>query len=797
MSTIWGAALLSPPFTTLSYLTPGCFSETELQPGMRFLAPVANSLRVVMLLQACDGDTEQICDAKGAPVVLKPLLWPLERTPLLGQEYLDMIKQLALRQMKTPGQILGALLPLPLRSAQVRLASPLKGRTRTFKPKEIAQLPEDDLADLAASWRDGLLRVDEASIRSQEVAVVVKDPPWPVRPAATAQIAVLEYLWERGSAPRKTLLADLGESARGALNRCIELGLVRLTRAEAPSLEEDALEDTASGREFDFTSEQLQALDGPEGLTRALESDAGETRLLFGVTGSGKTAVYLELARRCLQMGRSVYLLAPEIALAQNLLRAVRLRFPGLGDNLHFYHGNIPPNERARLFRQAARSNGASLVVGTRSALFLPARSPGCVILDEEHDSSFKQDERLNYQAKEVAYFLMHRHKGLLLLGSATPDVKTFYAAEQGHAPSLNMKQRISECGLPDIDLVDIRSLSPTEHLLAPETLKALSETVEQGDQAIIMLNRRGYSPLMYCLDCGQVAKCPNCEIGLTYHKGRERLVCHYCGESRPFPIICSGCGGANYLPMGEGTERLEETLAATLPPETGVLRLDRDSTRRLGRMEEILESFARQEAQVLVGTQMLSKGHHFPGVTRVIVADGDLGLNLPDYRATERTFQLLVQVAGRAGRGERPGRVLIQTRDVAHPCWQYVRTCDYEGFYKNELELRRKRKYPPFIKLALIRLNYPFTWDPGSRALSEAGKALREAGREHGVMVLGPAPAPLKMLRGRRRFHCLLKGGDWQNIRQVFAAVAKNLEPYTSGGDLRLSLDLDPVDML
>ena len=337
-------------------------------------------------------------------------------------------------------------------------------------------------------------------------------------------------------------------------------------------------------------------------------------------------------------------LLAPEVALALKLRRDASLALPDVP--LYFFHGYQSAALREKTFRELAKRREPCLVVGTRSALFLPLPSLGAVVLDEEHDSSFKQDEGLTYQAKEVAWFRIAQAKGLLVLGSATPDLKTFYAVREAKIPVSTLPARVGGGTLPSIRLVDIRSMNCVESILAPETLSALKQTVEQGDQAVILLNRRGYAPLMYCIDCGKVARCPHCDIGLTYHKGRERLVCHYCGYSVPFPSPCPSCKGLHFHPMGQGTERVEEYIGTLLPPGGRVLRLDRDSTRRPGRMEEILESFARQEAQVLVGTQMLSKGHHFPHVTLAVVADGDIGLNLPDYRAAERTFQLLVQLS-------------------------------------------------------------------------------------------------------------------------------------------------------
>jgi len=275
------------------------------------------------------------------------------------------------------------------------------------------------------------------------------------------------------------------------------------------------------------------------------------------------------------------------------------------------------------------------------------------------------------------------------VLGSATPDVKTFQAAKSGAIPVSTLRERVGNAMLPEVELVDISTLNDANKPLAPRTEEALKETVERGDQAIVMLNRRGYAPLMYCLDCTETVRCPECEVGMTYHKGRERVICHYCGTSYAYPLLCAKCGGSNFIPMGEGTERLEEYIDGILPEGTRVLRLDRDATRRQERLEEILGAFGKGEAQVLVGTQMISKGHHFPKVTLVVVSDGDLGLNLPDYRSGERTFQLLVQVAGRAGRGESPGKVFIQTRNPKHPIWNEVLSGDYQAFFEREIGRR------------------------------------------------------------------------------------------------------------
>lgn len=792
MSRLITVALMSPPYASLSYSLPAWLPPHVWQAGTRCAVPLGKGgmLRVGMIMDAA---------SPPAPgVVLKDALLPLERRPLLTEEYLEMVRQLALRHMTTPGNILGSLLPAGLRTTRIRLRRFGNGKPRTMQLRDVARMTDTERQAFGADWTAGQVEVLDAAFdpQEQELCVLQADPPWPVRPSARRQIELLEHLLEHGAVSRANLLRALGSGVTQTLNTLAERGLVAVGRAQdmavpdacsGTTLPEQGDVSLATG--FTLTQPQQEATDA---FVAALDSAYPETRLLYGITGSGKTAVYLELAVQTLRKGRSAMLLAPEVALACKLERAVRDHVGG--PDCFFFHGYQSASEREATFRALAERETPCIVVGTRSALFLPVPALGTIVLDEEHDASFKQDEGLVYQAKEVAHFRMQQNKGVLVLGSATPDVKTFYASRNGHIPMQHLGERVGGGTLPQVELVDIKGLSPTDGLLAPVSLKRLNEVVSRGEQAVILLNRRGYAPLMYCLDCGTVARCPHCEIGLTYHKGRERLVCHYCGYSTPYPVPCASCKGLHNLPMGEGTEKLEEGLIHQLPPGTNVLRLDRDSTRRPGRMEEILDAFARQEAQVLVGTQMLSKGHHFPNVTLAIVADGDMGLNMPDYRAAERTFQLLVQASGRAGRGDKPGQVLIQTRDPAHYCWEFVRSADYEGFYEEEITRRERRRYPPFIRLALVRASFPIDWSPGTEWIETLTSVAREAGRGLGVQVLGHTPSPLPLLRGRKRFQWALKAKDWTSVRAVFHAM-RTAAPRD--GTLRLGLDIDPVNMM
>ena len=781
--------LLSPPYSVLTYALPLYLPLEAWKEGMRVAVPLGKGTRTAVILSIYTKREGSL-----PPDGLKNLLWPLERDALLSLTYIDLVRQLALRQSVPLGRILGTVLPAPLRTGKSRIRFLNGGTGRDFAPLGMAELDAATLASCADAWMCGnavcLGAVDDPL--ENETCSLAQDPPWPVRPRAARQIEVLEYLYSHGSVSRRRLVEDLGPQGATALTLLAERGLVLIAAAVSPPvILEDSVGTVSLSMPFSLTVEQQTALDA---FISCLETGEAATHLLHGVTGSGKSIVYMALALACLERGRSVMLLAPEVALAHKLFADVKQHLPDAP--VYFYHGYQTATARDHVFRSVAERKSACLVVGTRSALFLPTANLGAIVMDEEHDASFKQDEGLPYQAKEVAWYRVSREKALLVLGSATPDVKTYHAAITGGIPLHGLPHRVGGGTTPSIRLVSMsKGLGASQDgVLAQESLDALVACVERGDQGVILLNRRGYAPLMYCLDCSNVLQCPQCSISLTFHKGRERAVCHYCGHSQPYPTPCPSCNGMHFLPMGEGTEQLEESLVPRLPSGTRILRLDRDSTRRPGMVESILNAFARGEAQVLVGTQMLSKGHHFPNVTLVVAADADIGLNLPDYRAAERTFQLLVQASGRSGRGEKAGEVIIQTRDPQHYCWEFVTTGDYAGFYAQEIARRERRKYPPFVCLALLRMSFANNSPKGETLMGEVAQAVRLRARETGLTVLGPAPAPLSILRGMRRFHCLIKADNWGAVRDLYALAQKKAGRSDM---LRLSLDIDPVNML
>jgi len=790
-------ALLEPPYMDLTYTLPPGFPEDFWKPGLRCAVPVGTGpLRPAIVRRLTD---EVPVNAKGRPFVLKAICWPLEDRPLLSGAVFAMLEDLASRQCAPCGQTVALLVPF-LKDLKVSLHRPgasageSQGSARTVPLSRIRQASPEERLAWARELAEGSARMlpPRKDPALNERCVLAVDPPWPVRPSARLQIKCLEHLAFHGPCNRRQLAREIGAAGSAVIAKLLAQGAIAIERDEEDepgfAVNEALLAPEALG--FELNADQRHAVADVADL---LERGEAAHRLLYGVTGSGKTAVYLELARRCLALGRSVLLLAPEVALAHKLRRDAAQALPGTEPVL--YHGYQYPTRREAIFRSLAASRGPCLAVGTRSALFLPLPRLGLVVLDEEHDASFKQDEGLPYQAKELAWFRAGREKAVLVLGSATPDLKTWHAVQNQALPVLELPRRVTGRELPPIELVDIsrlRQLGQEDASgLAPRSIEALEDAVERGEQAMVLLNRRGFAHHVYCQGCRETLACPNCAVGLSYHRGEGRLLCHYCGWSMPFPAPCPKCSGMDYLPVGDGTEKLADWLSARLSQP--VLRLDRDSTRRPGAVEDLLARFARGEAPVMVGTQMLSKGHHFPDVTLAVVADGDLGLSIPDYRAAESTFQLLVQSAGRAGRGDKPGRVLIQTRDVGHYCWQYVAKSDYEGFYREEIARRQRYGYPPFVRLAMIRFSYERESQAGEEAMQEACAFLKREARTLQVRLLGPVPSPIPWLSGRKRWHCLIKAQDWQIARRLYCAVLARPE----AAKLRIQLDLDPMSML
>jgi len=529
--------------------------------------------------------------------------------------------------------------------------------------------------------------------------------------------------------------------------------------------------------------------------------------LLHGVTGSGKTEVYFRAAELAMAMGKQVIVIVPEIALSLYMEGLFRSR---LDARVAGYHSGLSPGERYDQWVQMA-SGAVDLVVGARSALFAPLPSLGLIIVDEEHDDAYKQDAGPRYQARDVAVVRARTENIPVLLGSGTPSVQSYRNSQTGRYHLLSMPSRVENRSLPAVEVVDMKrdeNGDTTSGLISARLLDAIKENLESGNQAILFLNRRGFHRLFLCTGCGQAMRCPNCDVSLIHHRSQGRLCCHYCGYHAEVPPpfgpedrrICPQCGEARLRPYGFGTERMEAELTGRFP-DARFGRLDADTMRRKGQAFEILKRFNEREIDVLVGTQMITKGYDFPNVTLVGVIAADLSLGFPDYSAAERTFQLLSQVAGRAGRGDQPGRVLIQTFNPEHYAIRAATAHDYSSFFKAEIGLRELLGYPPFLYLACVRIEGKKE-NTTAGVAREFGDALRHIlcrwtrrGKE--IQVLGPAEAPISKLKGKHRWQILIKCKS-ASLRSLFLQAVDRLRrtSYRSRG-VQIILDVDPQQMI
>jgi primosomal protein N' (replication factor Y) len=600
---------------------------------------------------------------------------------------------------------------------------------------------------------------------------------------------VLRLLREAGG---EMILPDLlrGSGAtRGALRSLERLGLVEVVASESPRRPLSLDLPPVPPVSLDATPDQGTAI---ESIGSALRAGRFATVLLHGVTGSGKTEVYLRAIETTIALGRKAIYLVPEIGLTPLLARRLRARF---GEVLALLHSGLSEGERYDEWRRI-RDGRVDVVLGARSAVFAPLPDVGMIVVDEEHDASYKQDEYPRYNGRDLAILRAKMAGGVVVLGSATPSMESYWRATRGAYRLLRLPARIGSAGMPPVEVVDMRREFEEvgrEQVLSRRLLRALGERLERGEQSLVLLNRRGFSTFALCRSCGEQVGCRRCSIALTLHLRDKRLRCHYCGESRRVPEACPACGSAHMHFGGTGTERLEATLRAAFP-KARIERMDRDTVGGRGTVEGILTRVERGEIDVLLGTQMIAKGHDFPNVTLVGVLAADALLGMPDFRAGERTFQLLAQVAGRSGRGERGGEVIVQAYYADHHAIRSACAHDFEGFAGKELAYRRALNYPPYSALALVLVR-DRVFDRARASAGGVAAILRDL-KAPGLQVLGPAPAPLERLRGEYRVQVLVKASDRRAMQAALGAMLEGLDRRAVRVE-DLVIDVDPLSTL
>lgn len=645
-------------------------------------------------------------------------------------------------------------------------------------------------AEILACETGAKRKIADKSHRMVELAVNTEDAyalTEPKRRSAPARYEVVNFLATAGRTPAAEVSYYTGASAR-TLKTMEKAGLIAFSEEE--ELRVPSLDDVEPGPEIVLNEEQQRAFEEILGRVQAAKPSV---TLLHGVTGSGKTQVYLRLVQETLALGKTAMVLVPEIVLTPQMMRKFSSYF---GSRVAMLHSSLKMTERYDQWKRIRRGE-VDVVLGTRSALFAPLKNLGLIIMDEEQEGSYQSENVPRYDAREVAKYLCVREKAALVFGSATPTVETAWAAEQGSYQKALLRRRYNENALPEVLIADLRQeiLNGNPGLISTPLRQELEKNLAAGEQSILFLNRRGSSRMLLCGECGYVPQCPRCSTAMTYHSANGRLMCHYCGHSEPAADTCPECGGW-MKHVGAGTQKVEEDLRE-LFPEAGILRMDADTT--AGGHEEILQTFERERVPILLGTQMVAKGLDFENVTLVGVLSADISLYVDNYRAAERTFSLLTQVVGRAGRGGKTGRAVIQTYTPGNDVIRCAARQDYDAFYESEIRMRRLRRYPPFADLFTVTVSGT---EEGRvlRATVSVRETLRQLCRRPELAagepeVLGPAPAPVVKVNNRFRYRCTLVGKNDKATREMLAWLQKDFAKDSANRGMNLFVDHNAAD--
>ena len=779
-----------------SYKIPEEF-EGMLEVGMRVHVPFGKANR---LIQGIVLGIEQETDAEVADEDLKEIAEVLDFSPVLTEEQLWLAEELRKSVFSYKISILKAMLPGFLNSSYDKILYPLEGlgqkdRDRLFGSQDslaFSSLNLEKQAEMMRLTRKGLLKleyqaVDQKKVKMQSWVEVNLDKleKLEISNRAKKKLELREYLL----AHLETVpLADLLEHySREQINFFVEHGAITIVQKEVQR-SAAYFEGIESNQALELNPEQKQACEAVVGAIGKKHPPF----LLQGITGSGKTEVYLQIIQGALDMGKTAIVLVPEISLTPQMTERFIARF---GEQVAILHSGLSNGEKYDEWRKVERGE-AQVVVGARSAIFAPLKDLGVIIIDEEHEASYKQDSNPRYHARDVAILRVQYNRAALVLGSATPSLESRARAGKGVYQHLRLTKRANPlASVPEVQLIDFRDYIGQNETsnFTPPLIEAIQDRLAKKEQVVLMLNRRGYSSFVMCRECGTVDTCPNCDISLTLHMDTKTMNCHYCGFSKEIPHVCPNCQSRSIRYYGTGTQKAYDELAE-LFPEARILRMDVDTTRKKGSHQALLEQFGKGEADILLGTQMIAKGLDFPNVTLVGVLNADTALNLPDFRSSERTFQLLTQVAGRAGRAEKAGQVLIQSYNPNHYAIRFAKEQDYEGFYTYEMGIRRQLGYPPYYFTIGITLSHKKEEEVLRRAY-EVTEILR-SGLSDASIILGPTPKPIARTHNLYHYQILIKYRLEDELASTLNRVLA-LTQERENSELRLSIDHEPQQFL
>ncbi|MGD8615851.1 MAG: primosomal protein N' [Gammaproteobacteria bacterium] len=723
-------AVPSPLYRSFDYRLPADTGGIRPRPGMRVLVPFGRRQVVGVILDARE-------HTRVASSRLKTVEGILDTEPVLSQELMELLTRAARYYQHPVGEVFTAALPVLLRrpgpgGGADRRVWTLTEAGKALTPKSLARAPR----------------------QARVVTQLAAHPEGLQRASLSVPLSVLRALQKKGWVSCGPPTAAPPMPGAGPM-------------APAPTLS-------------DAQQQAVQAVTDGFGRFQAF--------LLEGVTGSGKTEVYLRLIEPLLRQGRQVLVLVPEIGLTPQLVNRFRKR---LATGIGVLHSSLNDSQRLQTWEDAANGR-AQLILGTRSAIFTPLARPGLILVDEEHDASLKQQDGFRYSARDLAVWRAARLNIPVLLGSATPSLETLYNVREGRYRRLRLPERAGRALAPRLRLLDLRG-QPMCDLLSQGLMDTMERHLKSAGQVLVFLNRRGFSPVLLCHACGWVAECRRCDARMTLHQHHGRLRCHHCGSQRRIDRFCPTCGSSELVAIGEGTERVEQALRERFPAYP-VLRVDRDTTRRKGDLEAALDQARSGRARILLGTQMLAKGHHFPAVTLVAVLDADQGLFSVDFRAGERMAQLIIQVAGRAGRADRPGEVLIQTHHPEHPLLRLLVEQGYPAFAEAALAERRDALLPPYASMALLRAEATRVEPP--REFLQTAQVLAAPLTDGSVQIWGPVPAPMERRGGRYRAQLMFQARERSALQQLLRKLIPLVESGKKARRVRWSIDVDPVDL-